>query len=450
VADEVHYLVVESGAHEIDGTRFEAWTMEATVPDRKRDNDAYPASYLQSYQKPVVVGQVMTMNDSRWSVFWARGSSRQAEPTASVLRVGRHIGEDRDHVRLPETIGVIVFEEGVHTLGGVTVQAFLTPDEVEGIGDKGDDHTKVDFLEDFFSPPKFAVLSGAGEDGGDMGFPVLSEKNPLHADHHIHVAIDEDRINDADRWHTTERIAVIAFEDAPGQGHRGGADIHVVMVVDDADSMDSEDEDRRDILQSFGMSVTLIDKDESTSATITKLEAADVVYISSKSNASAVQNIIDDMDVPVVNEHLELIDDLGFASGGTGISEKHIEILDNGHPITAGFSLDAHLDIVDEKTDNLRLTGSIAPGARILADEHGHETGITLAVLDIGDERLIGGPSPSRRVQLPWGESDFEPDELTSIGKELLREALIWAANQQGGADEFRVPPRLIWHEPES
>lgn len=448
VADDVYFFVMEQGVHDFDGLRAEAWTMEATVADRKGNNDAIAASYQQAYSEPIVLGQVMTTNDSRWSVFWSRGSSRSAPPDASTLRVGMHIGEDTDHARNAETLGVIVLEAGDHTLGGVRVQAFLTDAEVGGIGTNGTGVDKPEYPDKFANPPKYVVAYQTGENGGDMGFVVFPDEDAFHANHHIHLAIDEDQINDTDRAHAVEQVFIVAFEDNPGAP--SGAGLDVLLVVDDDESMDQEDEDRVALLQSFGMNVSLIGHNANTPSTISALEAADVVYISSKSKESTLKNLIDDMAVPFVNEHIDLINDLGFATGGIGIGgERYIDLTNTSHPITQGFTTDDSFRVLDDESDMLNITGSVAAGLTVLAeDDASNNANAVLAVLEVDAKRSNGSPSPSRRVQLPWGESDFDPTELNAEGQEILRQSLIWAAGGESSPSAWLTPPRLVWEEP--
>ena len=73
----------------------------------------------------MVLGQVMSENDPRWSVFWAKdGNFCDADvvgcdpPSASSLAVGKHVGEDLDTDRADETIGYIVLDEGGGALNG--------------------------------------------------------------------------------------------------------------------------------------------------------------------------------------------------------------------------------------------------------------------------------------------------------------------------------------------
>ena len=101
IAAPVHWFAVEAGVYTAaeHGITMETHTFTSTVTDRRGSWAAQVRSYSQTYASPVVVGQVMTANDPAWSVFWARGGSRGAPPSASTLRVGKHVAEDPNTAR---------------------------------------------------------------------------------------------------------------------------------------------------------------------------------------------------------------------------------------------------------------------------------------------------------------------------------------------------------------
>ncbi|UHD15891.1 hypothetical protein [Thiocapsa bogorovii] len=71
----VHYAVAEAGVYTLadDGIKMEA--VRATS-NQTNASGRWPAgnarTYAQSYASRVVLGQVMSENDPRWLVFWAR------------------------------------------------------------------------------------------------------------------------------------------------------------------------------------------------------------------------------------------------------------------------------------------------------------------------------------------------------------------------------------------
>ena len=97
---------------------MEAVRYTSTVTDHDSGWAGQTRSYLNSYTSPVVLGQVMTYNDTNFSAFWSRGNDPLSPPSASLLYVGKHVGEDPNLVRADETIGYIVIESGSGTISG--------------------------------------------------------------------------------------------------------------------------------------------------------------------------------------------------------------------------------------------------------------------------------------------------------------------------------------------
>ena len=214
VADVVHYVVMEAGAYVINGQRFEAQRTTVTRTDRKSSWVGEVQSYLQGYAQPVVVGQVMSANDPDWSVFWSRGSSRTQPPNAGTIRVGKHVGEDSDTTRAAEVVGFFVFERTSAVIGGILTDARRSSDNIRGFGNG------PPFSAPFDTPfpaaaPEVVLTSLTAMDGNDGGWGTLFGLPYADTDDAF-VMIDEDQIGDADRNHTTEQVAVVAFEFATG------------------------------------------------------------------------------------------------------------------------------------------------------------------------------------------------------------------------------------------
>jgi hypothetical protein len=106
----VHYLVVEEEHYtEAEhGVTMEAVKFTSSVTDCAGNWVGESRSYLNTYTAPVVLGQVMTVNDGGWSVFWASGDTKNRPPSSAILNVGKHVGQDFDTDRINETIGYVV------------------------------------------------------------------------------------------------------------------------------------------------------------------------------------------------------------------------------------------------------------------------------------------------------------------------------------------------------
>ena len=61
------------------------------------------------------------------------------------------------------------------------------------------------------STAETAIVSAAGIDGNDGGWPVLYGTNPVSPSA-LQLVIDEDQVGDAEQSHTTEQVAYLVFE----------------------------------------------------------------------------------------------------------------------------------------------------------------------------------------------------------------------------------------------
>ena len=206
----VHYIAVEEGSYnETDhGITMEVVKYDSSITDNNSSWAGEQQSYQNSYTSPVVIGQVMTENDSGYSAFWSRGSSRTSAPTSTDVYVGKHVGEDSDRIRENETIGYIVIESGSGTIDGLNYAAGLGADSIWGI----DDSPAYNYNFPISGTPITAVVSQAGMDGNNGGWAVLYGENPLSANS-IGLAIDEDIAKDSERKHTSEQVAYIIFSE---------------------------------------------------------------------------------------------------------------------------------------------------------------------------------------------------------------------------------------------
>jgi cysteine-rich repeat protein len=207
-SESISCLVVEEGVWTVDGVNLEAARYTSTVTDGRNSWNGEARTYGQQYALPVVVGQVMTENDPRWSVFWARGGSRQTPPSATELFTGKSVAEDFATTRANETVGYLVIESGHGTLGGVEYEAAIGADIVRGVGN-APPYTYA-YQAQFATAPTTSVVSSAAMDGNDGGWPHRFGA-PASTANQLSLGIDEDQIRDTERSHATEQVAYAAF-----------------------------------------------------------------------------------------------------------------------------------------------------------------------------------------------------------------------------------------------
>jgi hypothetical protein len=204
----VSYLVAEAGAYTraADGMTFEAVKVVASDTDGHDNWVGQQEFYANTYANPVVIGQVMTENDVNWSAFWASNGRRFSAPSSAKLYVGKHVGEDPDTTRAPETLGYLVFEAGLGTVGAVSVEAGITPDIVEGVVEP-----ENLWIESVASESGTAVVSLGSMDGNDGGWAVRYGTGAFEG-LELPVAVDEDQVGDNERRRSTEQVAYVVVE----------------------------------------------------------------------------------------------------------------------------------------------------------------------------------------------------------------------------------------------
>ncbi|WP_457676115.1 C25 family cysteine peptidase [Thiolapillus sp.] len=243
-ASSVSCLVAEEGQHTLpDGRSFEAHRVSSNITDAKGNWNGQTAVINGSYTNPVVLGQVMTFTDSRFSVFWDYDCNSRFTPPAGGagnICIGKHVGEDPDTGRTQEQLGYIVVEAGTGSFGGVSYEAAVGGDVVQG----ADNAPPYSYgLTQTF---EFAVATQAAMDGGDGSWAVLYGANPVGAS--LDLSLDEDTLGDAERAHTTEQVAYWAFTrfsppylgDRPGDVESG---TQSTVAADGDDSAGIDDED---------------------------------------------------------------------------------------------------------------------------------------------------------------------------------------------------------------
>lgn len=187
---------------------MEAVKFSSTVTDHNKSWVGEARNYRNAYVQPVVLGQVMSYNDERFSVFWSYGGSISKPPSSSALNLGKHVAEDPDRYRLTEVIGYIVMEVGTGHIGQRAFTAGLSADKIKGMSNAPPYGGEIPG----FTTGSVAIASQAAMDGTNGGWAVLYGTQPIVADSGLNLAIDEDANKDSERKHTSEQVAYIVFD----------------------------------------------------------------------------------------------------------------------------------------------------------------------------------------------------------------------------------------------
>ena len=216
LSENVSCIVVEAGVWEIDGVKFEAQKYTSTVTDNDSSWTGQAQSYGQSYTNPVVIGQVMSENDTDWSVFWCRGNSATEPPSTTSLYTGKTVAEDSDTTREDETVGFIVFDAGHNTIGGVEFESLVGPNNVQGVDDSPP--YSYDFATSFASDPEVTLANLAGMGGSNGGWAQTHGPTAASSTS-IYLSVDEDQISDTERnRYVAEYVAYVVFDVEPLAG----------------------------------------------------------------------------------------------------------------------------------------------------------------------------------------------------------------------------------------
>jgi len=251
----VQCLVAEEGEHTLpDGGKFEARTVLSTGTSGQNVTGTWGSGNTENvtdglgsgeivgtYSNPIaVLGQVMSTNDTDFSVFWSHNCSGAGNaPTNGNICVGKHIGQV-NAPRANETLGYIVFEANVGSFNGISYVAALGSDSIQGAGNTPPYSYSLSQTYDF------AVATQAAMDGINGGWAVLYGDAPL-ADKQIDLAIDEETVaGDTSRGHTTEQVAYWAFTTTPYLGSVRGdmessSQDNVAADGDDTNGVDDEE-----------------------------------------------------------------------------------------------------------------------------------------------------------------------------------------------------------------
>jgi hypothetical protein len=161
---------------------------------------------------PAVLATVASDGDPAWAVTHIDdGAVIDNEPTAAQMRLMLNVSfVSCSTPHGAEDIDYLAFDSGHGANNGVDFDAAISTDSINCCGN-GD---PISFTSAFSSAPEVAVVQQMGEDGGNGGYAVSYAGTPTTTTTH-YASIDEDGPN-ADRSHTQEVAAVIAFDAASG------------------------------------------------------------------------------------------------------------------------------------------------------------------------------------------------------------------------------------------
>jgi len=214
-----------------------------------------------------------------------------------------------------------------------------------------------------------------------------------------------------------------------------GSNGNLLLVVGNDTALAAKDQSRKDLIESWGYGVTVIDDGVSQTALNDAAMAVDVVYVSDSIGGGTLADKLTSSTQPIVNEFFGKLDNFGFGSntGATVVSNAFTSTNDR-HYITEPFAGNAVTHFTTDFTMPV-ASGLLAPGLKEVSLSG---STVAIATLKTGDQRWDSAASPGRRAHLPFGAADTS--QLTTDGKTIMRRAIEWAA----GA-EFILKPVAHW-----
>ncbi len=210
--------------------------------------------------------------------------------------------------------------------------------------------------------------------------------------------------------------------------------LNVLFVVRDASSLRGAEHSHKNLLESWGHAVEIIDQDDSQFAFDTAVARNDVAFTTNDIESSALGTKLTNAPIGVVTSECNLSDEFGMASGIDWDSGTDITITDNTLYITSPFSVGA-LTLLESSESLAYVSGTLSSDLTQLADLPSGEPAIV--VLCEGATMYGGGTVAGRRVQLPWGGDSLDPiNHLNADGRLILKRAIDWAATGEGGCGD--------------
>ena len=211
-ASDVYCTISESGVYTYP-IKYEAHTIQSTGTNYgsdwgadKMENISTPPYKQQSYNQPVVIGQVMSYDNTNFSTFWSSNcTSRSTPPSDTAICIGKHTGQVTPNNPNAETLGYFIAEEAEYAMANASIKIELGADAVAGAnGTPPYNYT----LPQHYT---YATATQSAEDGGNGGWGVLYGNAPVSTV--LQLAVEEETAaGDTTRKHTKEQMAYWVME----------------------------------------------------------------------------------------------------------------------------------------------------------------------------------------------------------------------------------------------
>jgi hypothetical protein len=199
----------------------------------------------------------------------------------------------------------------------------------------------------------------------------------------------------------------------------------IAMIVNDSGNPSADELTRKSFLESWNFQVVLVGFNDGNTAILNAASTAKAVYLSGLIDATKfnIGTSLSALSVGIVNEHPDLVDDIGLAGAADISISSTVSVVENAHYITSGLAL-GNSSISTMPITQLRLVTGPSPNLNSLAAVSSIPA---LATVDPGKLLSNGRIAAGRRVMIPWGSANVSPMSLNNSGLALTRKAIEWA-----------------------
>lgn len=197
----------------------------------------------------------------------------------------------------------------------------------------------------------------------------------------------------------------------------------IMFVVTNSASLDAQETAKKTMMEGWGYTVVPISESSSQATFDSAALTSSVAYISETVSSATVASKLVNFTIGVVNEESSLSDEFGMSASMTTFSGTQINIINTTHYITSTF-VAGTLTIFSSSQPVRYLSGTL--GGITTLGRQISTTNPTLAVVERGDTLTPSGTAAGRRVYLPFGNTGYDVNTLTTDGQTIMRRSIEW------------------------
>ena len=233
------------------------------------------------------------------------------------------------------------------------------------------------------------------------------------------IVIDNDSLSDT----TSQTITVVL-----------PAEQQVLMVVADSSNLNGSDTEAKNLLEAQGLTVILASDDLVQTS---DANGKSMIYLSASASAGQVGTKFTNVTVPVMTSQRLLYQEMGLAAadGGKLFGQNTIHIVDDSHPMAAGYSGSNQVS-----SSNLKFNTGIPNANAIVISVHNNDSS-RATIFGYEDGAVMPGlTAPARRTTF-FVDATSSINSLNTDGKALFDAVVCWTIGNCGAPPAPNVPP---------